>query len=215
MSVRRTKQRIRITFGKQGALRFVGHLDMAKTWERVLRRAQLPLEYTQGFNRRPRMQFADALMLGATSHAELLDVWLEDVITLDAATVATIQAVSPVDLQTLALAEVEITSRALPATIHAATYSVRPADGVTFPEDLADRIEGLLGSQTLMRERRKKTYDLRPLIYDLVLQDAGVMMTTLSIGPNGTARPDELIDALGLAKLHLRIHRERIVLDQE
>ncbi len=44
MSQALTQQRLRIQFGKQGALRYVGHLDLATTWERVLRRAELPLE---------------------------------------------------------------------------------------------------------------------------------------------------------------------------
>jgi radical SAM-linked protein len=60
-------QRLRITFAKQGALKFIGHLDLAKTWERILRRAQLALAYTQGFNAHPRLQLASPLPLGFTS----------------------------------------------------------------------------------------------------------------------------------------------------
>src|SRR5512138_1667680 len=56
-----TQQRIRIRFGQDGPLRYVGHHDLARTWERILRRARAPLEYSQGFNPRPRMQFAAAL----------------------------------------------------------------------------------------------------------------------------------------------------------
>jgi radical SAM-linked protein len=61
------KQRLHITFGKFGALRYTGNLDVAKIWERVMRRADLPLVYSEGFNARPRMALASALPLGMTS----------------------------------------------------------------------------------------------------------------------------------------------------
>ncbi len=62
-----TKQRLHITFGKFDALKYTSNLDIAKIWERVLRRANLPILYTQGFNTRPRLQPATALPLGITS----------------------------------------------------------------------------------------------------------------------------------------------------
>ena len=55
---------------------YTSNLDVAKIWERVLRRADLPILYTQGFNTRPRIQLAMALPLGITSECELLDVAL-------------------------------------------------------------------------------------------------------------------------------------------
>ena len=61
----------------------VAHLDLAATGERGLRRAELPLEDTRGFNPRPRLQFAAALPVGLTSEAELVDVWLTERVSLD------------------------------------------------------------------------------------------------------------------------------------
>ena len=53
--------RIRITFSKQGALRYTGNLDLHKIWERTARRADLALAYSQGFHPQPKMQLAAAL----------------------------------------------------------------------------------------------------------------------------------------------------------
>ncbi len=47
------EQRLRITFGKVGSQKYIGHLDLAKTWERILRRAEIALSYSQGFKARP------------------------------------------------------------------------------------------------------------------------------------------------------------------
>src|SRR5512132_4355393 len=75
--------RIRITFVKQGPLRYTGHLDLHKLWERAARRAGLPLAYSQGFHPQPKMNMAAALPLGFSSRCEMLDMRLEHDIPLD------------------------------------------------------------------------------------------------------------------------------------
>jgi len=57
-------QRLRVTFGKAGPLKYTSNLDTAKIWERVLRRADLPILYTRGFNSRPRISLAMPLLPG-------------------------------------------------------------------------------------------------------------------------------------------------------
>ena len=70
--------RYRITFSKTGTLRYIGHLDLHKIWERTLRRAGLPLAYSQGFHPSPKIQLASALPLGFLGRAEVVDIWLND-----------------------------------------------------------------------------------------------------------------------------------------
>ena len=66
--------RVRVTFSKTGALRYIGHLDLNTIWERAARRAGLPLVYTQGFHPQPKMTFASALPLGFSSRCEVMDM---------------------------------------------------------------------------------------------------------------------------------------------
>lgn len=75
--------RVRITFSKTDAMKYVGHLDLHRTWERTFRRSGLPLAYSQGFHPQPRLNLACALPLGFTSQCEILDAWLEQDIPLD------------------------------------------------------------------------------------------------------------------------------------
>src|SRR5215813_4393454 len=77
------KQRLHITFGKFDALIYTSNLDVAKLWERVLRRANLPILYSEGFNPRPRLALASALPLGISSECEILDVSFKEIISLD------------------------------------------------------------------------------------------------------------------------------------
>src|SRR5690606_31263699 len=88
-------QRLRFRFSKFGPARYISHLDLARTLERALNRARLPVAYTQGFNRRPRLQFATALPLGFTSEAELGDVWLMEIVEPAAARAQMMSRMAP------------------------------------------------------------------------------------------------------------------------
>ena len=65
--------RLRIVFAKTEAMRYTSHLDLHRTWERTIRRANLPLAYSQGYNPHPRINLASALPLGFTSDCEVVE----------------------------------------------------------------------------------------------------------------------------------------------
>ena len=70
--------RIQVTYSKTNQMRYTSHLDVQRTWERTLRRARLPLSYSQGFNKRPKLNLAAALPLGFTSSCEIVEFWLNE-----------------------------------------------------------------------------------------------------------------------------------------
>jgi len=212
-----TQQRIRITFGKFGTLRFVGHLDLAKTWERVLRRAQVPLEYTQGFNPRPRMQFAAALPVGVTSESEYLDIWLTERLggQFPDDWVGRLTSTSPAGLQIYRLVEVPIKEAALPTQVTSSEYVITLTDPGLTPAELEARVEALLARPTIERRGHKKAYDLRPLILDLSIDPEGRLIAHLKTGEKANGRPDELLDALGLDLWQAHVHRRHLHLNGE
>ncbi len=214
MNQRLTQQRIRITHGKYGALRFVGHLDLALTWERVLRRAEIPLEYTQGFNPRPRLQFAAALPVGVTSESEFLDVWLTERLDGDfpGDWIARLMATVPSGLPVTDLVEIPIEAPALPPQVSSAEYVITLADTEIDEDALAARAADLLAQPEIIRPGRKKPYDLRPLIFGLSMNTDGSLIAHLKAGEHGNARPDELLAALGLGLHEAHVHRRRLIL---
>jgi radical SAM-linked protein len=211
-----TQQRIRIRFGKHGALRFVGHLDLAKTWERVLRRAHMALEYTQGFNPRPRLQFAAALQVGVTSDSEYLDVWLTtrlEELSFEG-WIARLNAASPPGLRVYSLEEVPIKDAALPTQVTASEFVITLLDHILSPDELQARADALLALSRIDRQgHHNKPYDLRPRILGLSVDEDGSLIAFLSSNERANARPDELVDALDLPREQVRIHRRRLVLD--
>jgi radical SAM-linked protein len=60
-------------FARQQLIRYISHLDMTRAWERMLRRARLPLAYSEGFNPRPRLAFAAPLPVGVLSLADIVE----------------------------------------------------------------------------------------------------------------------------------------------
>jgi radical SAM-linked protein len=197
--------RIRIQYAKTEPLRYTGNLDIHKIWERTLRRARLPIAYSQGFHPQPKLNQACPLPLGITSQAELIDVWL-DVDTLPEDIVTTIAAAAPPGIEIQSIDVAELNAPALQtqtvSTVYAATLKV------DIPrEELAARVDEILGSTELPRQRRGKSYNLRPLIEDLQLTEEHTLVMQLAAREGATGRPEEVLDQLGLRLEDTRLER--------
>ncbi len=203
-------QRIRLTYAKTEALRYTGNLDMQKVWERALRRARLALAYSQGFHPQPRIQQACPLPLGYLSRQEILDFWLESDCSLDEIQQA-IETALPPGISLLTLESIDPVAPAMQKMARSSLYLVILLDA--FPrEELAARIDTVMNSSTLPRERRGKTYDLRPLVEDITLANCPDdirphLLFRLSAREGATGRPDELLLAMGLDPYAARIER--------
>lgn len=208
------QQRLRITFGKEGNLKFTSSLDIAKVWERVLRRANLPVLYTQGFNTRPRLQLAMPLPLGITSECEILDVALREPIEFEESDlIAELLAVSPIGLTIQQIEAVDIQSSAMQRLIISAEYRIRFEDGID-RDLLQQRIDELLAQEKIIIEkiqkRKRSVMDLRPLIVELHIDEENDLIAHLSVGERGNLRPDELLKQMGFQNEYTRVHRYKL-----
>jgi radical SAM-linked protein len=212
------KQRLRIRFAKEEALKYIGHLDLTRTWERTFRRARLPVAYSQGFNPRPRFQIAAALPVGVTGRAELLDVWLLEAMAPEEA-LGRLRPVLPGGLECLGAEEVDLRAPSLQSEVCAADYraTVRSPEPI---EAVCGRVQALLAAPALPRRRQHKgdwqTYDLRPLIQEIGVepepQGAAVLGLRLQASPAGAGRPEEVLDALGLSLAPHSVERTALYL---
>jgi len=205
--------RARITFTKQGALRYTGHLDLHRLWERAMRRADLPLSYSQGFHPQPKISLASALPLGFSSRGEVLDVRFNDEIPTEEIT-GRLKVSLPPDIQVTHVESVDEREPALQTQVLSATYDVHltePVDG----SDLTRKVEELMMSESLPRERRGKIYDLRPLIETLdvnIEADGKVwMQMKLAARDGATGRPEEVLNALGILPEYTLVERTLLI----
>ncbi|MDY7076471.1 MAG: TIGR03936 family radical SAM-associated protein [Chloroflexota bacterium] len=215
--------KLRVTFSKGGRLTYTSHLDLARAWERALRRAGLPLAYSQGFNPRPKLQLAAALPLGHTGEAELLDVQMERPVTLEDFA-KSLTPVLPDGLMISQVRQVRLKEPALQTQIRSAEYRVtvewypEPAEKRgELVEQVEARIERVLAATELPQERRGRRYDLRPLIERLWLEqtdrDQVVLGMQLAARTGATARPEAVLEALGMSKAFAHCHRRRLLID--
>lgn len=200
--------RIRITFSKQGPLRYTGHLDLHKLWERAARRAELPLAYSQGFHPQPKMSLAAALPLGFSSACEVLDMRLERDVELGDLRERLNETLPP-GIRVTHVEQADERAPALQTQVVEAEYKVELREPVD-PSELRRRIESVLASESILRERRGKKYDLRPLIQSLEAADDTITML-LAAREGATGRPEEVLDVLGIAFEATRIERTRII----
>jgi len=208
------QQRLRITFGKSGTLKYTSSLDIAKIWERVLRRADLPILYTKGFNTRPRIQLAMPLPLGITSECEMLDVALRERIELnEEKLIELLLGVSPVGLDIHQIEEIQVWSSTMQSLVLSAEYRLRFEDGID-KNYLQNKVDEILNQDKIIvekiRKRKRSVVDLRPLIIDLKITDTNDLVAHLSVGDRGNMRPDQLIEQMGLGNEYISVHRYKL-----
>jgi radical SAM-linked protein len=214
-----SQPRMRVTFAKGPQLRYISHLDLALTWERALRRARVPLAYSQGHNPHAKLQLASGLPLGYTGSAEVMDVILTASISPEEFT-ACVDPTLPVGLYIASAEEVPLKAPSLQSALRQAVYRVSVE--TPLPEkELKRRIADLLASDVLEQERvrrgRMEIFDLRPLVHDVQLiavnDGQAVLCMRLSAGQHGNVRPDAVTTALGLESDFSQVERTRLLFE--
>ncbi len=205
--------RVRLTYKKGSALRYTGHLDLHKVWERTFRRAGLPLAYSQGFHPQPKIQQACPLPLGFTSECEIVDFWITEDIPIDEISAALEPALHPgiaiLDLKCIPLADPP-----LQTTIRSAEFVISFSQSENL-DTIHEKVNSILSAPSLVRERRGKTYDLRLLIQSLVIKNeiSPSMVVQLSAMPGATGRPEEVLAAMGLDPVNVEVIRTALIFD--
>jgi radical SAM-linked protein len=218
-----------LLFEKGESVRWLGHLDILRTFERAIRRAGLPIAFSQGFNPRERLAFASALSTGVTGAAERATLELTEPQQTDQI-VAQLNAALPPGLR---ITQCEpLTDEEARSTLNRwdrAEYTVVcdcPAQ--TRHEDATGAVIALLARPQIPIERERegktKAVDLRPYLYALNVEPDSLTAERLTLrmavgqGENGTARPQEVVAALAHLLPGLkarRVHRVRLLTSKE
>src|ERR1700690_2028637 len=201
--------RVRITFSKTGALRYIGHLDLNTIWERAARRAGLPLAYTQGFHPQPKINFASALPLGFSSRCEVMDMRFNEDVDLTLLSTR-LQNAMPTGIGILKVQNADEHEPPLQMQVVSAEYEIaltEASDG----SRLKQRMDEVMASPSMPRERRGKSYDLRPLIEKLELSPENKILLRLAAREGATGRPEEVLDVLGIIIEHAQVERTSLI----
>ena len=196
---KRDLPRLRIEYGKDDRLAFLGNLEVIGTVERCVRRAHLPFSIGNGFARRMRIQFSQALPVGASSRCEYYDVRLTERIEPERA-LAMIAAATPPALAPARAGYVDAPQGALEAWLTRARWDIEVVGCAASARDLSDAIAQLRdeGELTYLRGQKTKRVDLsRALVGCDVSRDGGALRMELDTRSSneGSLRPAVLLDA--------------------
>ncbi len=217
-------QRWRIRFGKLGELRLLGHLDMVRLFERVARRAALPLAFNGGYHPMPRIMIASALSLGMTSSGEIIEFEFKEAMEL-AELRDRLTARLPADIPIYDIEEIPVNSLATNRRLRQAEYVLDIA-GEASREQWQDWCDRLFARPEVWFEKttksgKRRQINLRERLFSLKLEQHAPEFAQIryvgSCTNDGTVlQPDHLIFMLSEVAgqpLELRhAHREQLIL---
>ncbi len=194
--------KIRIKFSKTGAVRYIGHLDVMRYFQKLNRRAGIDVKYTTGFSPHQVMSFAAPLGVGLESYGEYVDIEVnstessaKSIQMLNGASTSGIQVVSYVELP-------EGTANAM-SSVAAADYRVRIKDKykpacIGDVATLKERFEAFLGQDSIVvvkaSKKSEREVDLKPLIYSAEVADDGAINIQLCTGSVENLKPELVME---------------------
>ena len=200
----------RIKFRKYGALKFIGHLDVMRYFQKVMRRADIPIAFTGGFSPHMIMSFASPLGIGLESDGEYLDIELTEPIASREA-VQRMNEAGVEGIEVLSLRQIAEEKKMTGMTILAAAdYLITPKQEI-LPErgsaedssanrlstDWKELFRDFMGQSEIrvmkQTKRSEREVDLRPLIYDWEFRDDSIFIRTAA-GSTENLKPDLVMD---------------------
>ena len=223
-------QRVRVWFGKQGSMALVSHLDLMRLFDRVIRRASLPIAFTGGFHPSPRIAIASALALGATSSGEIVDFELTQTVEVETFRQQLAKELPP-DIPIYDVGNIDLKDPAANQVMEAADYLITVAtpNAVTATQ-WQDWVDTIKAKEELWWEKTTKSgkqslINLRSRLFELELveSDTSVAESTVVLRYLGSCRhdgvilrPEQILSMLEMVTGRefqlLHIHRNGLVL---
>lgn len=184
--------KIRVRFSKQGQMKFIGHLDMVRYFQKVMRRAEIDVAYSEGFSPHQKMSFAAPLSVGVLSRGEYFDVEVKS-------TFSTKEAVKRINGQNVEGVEV-LSYKLLPDDAKNAMSIVAAADYLIATDDFSDKdIEDFIHQTEIniikKTKKSEKEVNIRPLIYEMRKEEKGIFIK-LAQGSAQNLKPELVMEAL-------------------
>ncbi|MBS6646633.1 MAG: TIGR03936 family radical SAM-associated protein [Clostridiaceae bacterium] len=191
--------KIRIKFAKQGPMKFIGHLDIMRYFQKAMRRGNIDICYSEGFSPHQIMSFASPLGVGLTSNGEYMDIEVSGTTNSKEMT-NQLNSVMVDGMKVLSCRRLNDTAKNAMSIVAAADYTIRFREGCE-PADLDDYFSGLsdfykMESIRIIKKTKKgeQEVDIRPFIYCLSVKDNTIFMQ-LSSGSANNLKPELVLEA--------------------
>lgn len=212
--------KVRIKFRKYGIMRFIGHLDVMRYFQKAMRRADIPIAFTGGYSPHMIMSFAQPLGIGLTSDGEYLDIELTEKISSKEA-VRALNSVMTEGIEVSSFRQISEEKKSSGMTIvSAADYLVSAKEEPAVPSFWSERLADFMAQPSIIvlkkTKRSEKEIDIRPLIYEARLEDSGLFLK-LAAGSAQNLKPELVMDTFyaqaGYPAAPLHYHRLELYAD--
>ncbi len=212
----------RIKFRKFGAMKFIGHLDIMRFFQKVMRRADIPIAFTGGFSPHMIMSFANPLGVGVTSDGEYFDIELAEEIDMNAA-VERMNQVMVEGIEIVNMVRISDEKKRTGMTIVAAADYLSTVKNNAFPEGWQEKADSFMAQESICilkkTKKSEKEVDIKPMIYKFEVRDNSVYML-VATGSVENLKPELVMQAfaeyLGLDARELSFvhHRLEVYADE-
>lgn len=212
--------KVRIKFAKRGNMKFIGHLDIMRYFQKVMRRAEIDIAYSEGFNPHQKMSFAAPLGVGLTSEGEYLDIDANSVFS-SYEMIEKMNRTMVDGIQVLSVVALDDNAANAMSLVAAADYLVKYREGYR-PECFADNnvlkaeFDKFINSESInilkKTKKSEKEVDIKPMVYSTEIND-GVICMKLATGSARNLKPELVMQAfhnannVGLGDFDLEICR--------
>ena len=184
--------KIRVRFSKQGQMKFIGHLDMVRYFQKVMRRGEIDVAYSEGFSPHQKMSFAAPLSVGVLSKGEYFDMEVNS-------TLSTKEAIDRINEQNVEGVKV-LSYKLLPDNAKNAMAVMSAADYFVYTDIFTDNdITGFINQDSInvikKTKKSEKEVDIKPLIYSIKKEDNGIFIK-LAQGSAQNLKPELVVTAL-------------------
>ena len=194
--------KVRIKFSKHGALKFIGHLDIMRYFQKVFRRSGIDIAYTGGFSPHQVMSFAAPLGVGLESDGEYMDVELNSLDSTEDVK-ARLNEQMAEGMEVLSVTVLPEKSGSAMAAVAAAGYYIAFKNEFVPHQGWRSAIEAFLSEEQILVEKKKKKsileIDLKPAIYDFRVssyQGKDCLYLMVNASSSGNIKPAMVIEAL-------------------
>ncbi len=189
--------KVRIKFSKTGVMKFIGHLDMMRYFQKAIRRAGIDIAYSGGFSPHQIMSFAAPLGVGLTSRGEYFDIELRTFTSVEDIKTR-LDEVMVEGISILAVTELSEQAGNAMASVAAAAYEVSFKDGLELPNDWVSQLITFYSKPSIPYTKQTKKVtrelDLKPLIYDLMIKGDSVYLL-VNASSSGNIKPSFVLEA--------------------
>ncbi|MGL4345898.1 MAG: TIGR03936 family radical SAM-associated protein [Cellulosilyticaceae bacterium] len=210
--------RIRVKFTKEGNVKFVGHLDTVRLFQRAIKAAGIPVAYSQGFNPHSLVYFAMPLSVGVSSKSEYMDIVTAEEMSCDEARTK-LEAILVKGIEVVDLFEMPASTESLMSLVDVADYVITipkvqlPANFIQLAQDTLNQPEILIEKKS---KKKVKEVDIRPLIRQFEINEDEaqyILNVTIMAGSKQNLSPDLLVQSLvgeTFATLSYSVAREEL-----